>query len=132
VQKQTNILPKSSSASCPTKVQPQKNPAQIYVQPAKMSIGSSIMDGLSSGFGWGIGTSLARGIFGFGSQSQTQTQTETQTETQTQTQVSAPVESDGIHGSKSEQTDSELYSYKTSNNSYSDTSYSGSSYSDNE
>jgi hypothetical protein len=30
------------------------------------SIGSSITQGLFSGFGWGIGTSLARGIFGSG------------------------------------------------------------------
>ncbi len=34
------------------------------------SIGSSIKDGIASGFGWGIGTSVARSIFGGSSNTQ--------------------------------------------------------------
>lgn len=38
------------------------------------SIGTSIKDGIASGFGWGIGTSVARSIFGGTSNTQQESQ----------------------------------------------------------
>ena len=35
----------------------------VYIQPVKTSIGGSVVDGISSGFGWGIGMNMAHTIF---------------------------------------------------------------------
>ena len=53
------------------------------------SIGTSIKDGIASGFGWGIGTSIARNIFGGSSNQQPQPQIINPTHP---TQVTQPTE----------------------------------------
>jgi hypothetical protein len=47
-------------------------PQIVQHQVQSPSIGTSIKDGIASGFGWGIGTSIARNIFG-GNSTPTQT-----------------------------------------------------------
>lgn len=62
--KKTEIQPTQSTTPAPI---PAQTPTIQVQQP---SIGSAITQGLSSGFGWGMGTSLARSIFGGGSSQQ--------------------------------------------------------------
>lgn len=54
---------KSTNTSIPS-VSPVVPVAPTITQPTKPSIMSSVKDGIASGFGWGIGTSITRSIFG--------------------------------------------------------------------
>lgn len=124
------IVPKSQQPKIQPVAQVQPTTAvqpvqPVYVQPAKTSIGGAIMDGMSSGFGWGIGTSFARSIFGGSSVSSesnvTQGNSHIQTQTHTQTdKIEANNSYSSIGNTESvNNTDSELYSYETpSNDSY--------------
>ena len=47
-----------------TYVSPTVPVSPISIESQKPSIISSVKDGIASGFGWGIGTSIARSIFG--------------------------------------------------------------------
>lgn len=54
----TNSTPTPKSATPVTPISPDS------IQLQKPSIMSSVKDGIASGFGWGIGTSIVRNIFG--------------------------------------------------------------------
>lgn len=81
--KKTEIQPKPSTTPAPIPAQASTNQVQ---QP---SIGSVITQGMFSGFGWGVGTSVARSIFGGGS-SQQNSQTSNTTATIPETLPAQP------------------------------------------
>jgi hypothetical protein len=57
-----NLPPRHTSFKTPVANTPvQTSQPQVVQSPG---IGTSIKDGIASGFGWGIGTSIARSIFG--------------------------------------------------------------------
>ncbi len=86
------------------------------VQPPKTSIGGAIVDGMASGFGWGIGTNLARSIFGGSNVSSESNVSQSNSHIQTQTHTDK-IEENNSHSSignieSVKNNDSELYSYE--------------------
>jgi hypothetical protein len=60
------LPPRHNSYRTPVPSTPVQNtqPHVVQHQVQSPGIGTSIKDGIASGFGWGIGTSIARNIFG--------------------------------------------------------------------
>ena len=117
------IVPKSQQPKIQpvAQVQPVQPVQPVYVQVAKPSIGGAIVDGISSGFGWGIGTSFARSIFGGSNVNSESNVTQGNSHVQTHTdKIEANNSYSSVGSTESvKNTDSELYSYETpSNDSY--------------